>query len=319
MMHFFRRILRGMGAILLALFLSFVLIHMAPGDPVTAFIDPSMSMADIERIRQNLGLNEPIPIQFLKWLGVVIQGNLGVSTSFHQPVLDVIIQRLFPTLLLTVTTLLCILLLTFILGVLSAWWAGSWVDRGITWLTTLGMAIPSFWLGILLMWVCSVQFNWLPASGYVDPLYSMGSLDWWVSAIQHLVLPVMAGTVGGLAVLTRYYRAGLIKELGLLYILAVKARGLSTWSVLRHALKNASLPLVTLLGMELPGLLAGSYMIESVFSWPGLGQLGVNAVFSRDYPVLMGILLASTILVVLGNALSDVMARWVDPRVRLDS
>lgn len=315
----FNRLLSGMGAILVTIVVSFFLIHLAPGDPVTTFIDPGMSVADIDRVRQNLGLDRPLYEQLWRWTAHVLQGNWGISATTHQPVTTVLADRLIPTLILTVSTLGCILVLTLILGVISAYAAGSWVDRGIAMMTTLGLAIPSFWLGILLIGWVSVRWNLLPASGYADPLLPVGSWEWTASIAQHLALPLLTGTLGGLAMLTRYYRHGIRKEMGSLYLLAAQARGLPRHRVLAHALKNASLPLVTLLGMELPGLLAGSYMIESVFAWPGLGQLGVTAAFSRDYPVLMGILMLSTLLIVLGNGVSDVLGRWVDPRVRRSS
>jgi len=314
-----QRLVSGIGALLVTIVLSFFLIHLAPGDPVTTFIDPGMSVADIERVKQNLGLDRPLYEQLWRWGGQLLQGNWGVSTTSHQPVTTVLADRVLPTLLLTCSTLGCILILTLILGVVSAYWAGSWVDRGIALVTTVGLAIPSFWLGIVLIGWVSVRWNLLPASGYADPMLPVGSWEWTGSIAQHLALPLLTGTLGGLAMLTRYYRHGIRKEMGSLYLLAAQARGLPRHRVLAHALKNASLPLVTLLGMELPGLLAGSYMIESVFAWPGLGQLGVNAAFSRDYPVLMGILMVSTLLIVVGNALSDWLGQWVDPRVRRSS
>lgn len=314
-----KRLLSGISAIMVTVVLSFFLIHLAPGDPVTTFIDPGMSVADIERVKQNLGLDRPLYYQLWCWMARVVQGDFGISTAYHQPVLTVVTDRLVPTLLLTSSTLACILILTLILGVVSAVWAGGWVDRVIAWFTTLGLAIPSFWLGIMFIGWVSVRWNLLPASGYADPMLPIGSWEWAHSIAQHLALPLLTGTVGGLAMLTRYYRHGIRKEMGSLYLLAAQARGLPRHRLMAHALKNASLPLVTLLGMELPGLLAGSYIIESVFSWPGLGQLGVNAAFSRDYPVLMGILIISTVLIVLGNALSDALGQWVDPRVRRSS
>lgn len=312
-----RRLLYSIPLVIGMLFVSFVLMRMAPGDPSNMFLDPRMNASDLLQIRKNLALDQPIPLQFLAWSKNAICGDLGFSTSTGQPVIRAISERLPATLLLSITSLMMTLVVTFLLGIISAANTSKWPDILITLLTFLGMSIPTFWIGLMLILVFSVTLNWLPASGFYDPTLDPGDLIGIVSStLQHLILPVIACTIGSIAGLTRYYRFGMINVLLQPYILAARARGISRWRLLsRHAFKNAALPIITLLGMELPGLVSGAYIVEYIFAWPGLGQLGINAAFSRDYPVLMGTLLISSILILMGNVIADALYSWADPRI----
>ena len=315
--YWVRRILYSIPLIIGMLFVSFVLMRLAPGDPSNMFLDPRMNASDLLQIRKNLSLDQPIPVQFLAWSKRAICGDLGFSTATGQPVIQAISDRLPATLLLSLTSLVMTLVITFLLGIISAAKATKWPDMLITFITFLGMSIPTFWIGLMLILIFSVTLNWLPASGFYDPtLDSSEKIAIIGSTIQHLILPVIACTIGSIAGLTRYYRFGMINILQQPYILAARARGISPWRILsRHAFKNAALPIITLLGMELPGLVSGAYIVEYIFAWPGLGQLGINAAFSRDYPVLMGTLFMSSVLILVGNFLADVMYSWADPRI----
>ncbi len=271
-----------------------------------------------EQFRRDWGLDEPIPLQYAKWLNQAVNGNLGYSLISHQPVSDAIADRLPATLLLMGVSFALILIISLPLGVWSGAKKGSVFDR-ITMLTSfVGFSIPTFWLGLVLILIFSVKLNWLPTSGMQDPMLTDAALPQKIADIaKHMVLPVLTIVIGGLAGLTRYHRFGTIQVLSQEYILAARARGIPEWRILYiHALKNAALPLITIMGIQLPALVGGSFVIESIFGWPGLGQLGISAVFARDYPILMGILMMSSMLIVVGNLAADFCYAKVDPRIR---
>jgi peptide/nickel transport system permease protein len=292
--------------------------QLAPGDPASQMMDPSLSIADQEQLRSNLGLDKPIPVQYLLWLKQVVQGNLGYSTQTKQPVLQMIADRLPATLILSISSLILILLITLPLGVFSAAKKDSIWDLSITLFTFIGLSLPIFWVGLMLIMGFSLTLDLFPTSGYLSPM--LQNAPWWRQALDiayHAVLPLIAILIGGLAGLTRYHRLGMISVLGQDYILAAKSRGIRDKVILyKHALKNAALPIVTILGLSLPELVGGAFVIEYIFSWPGMGQMGVNAVFARDYPVLMGTLLMSSILIIVGNTSADLVYQKLDPRIQ---
>jgi len=321
MPYWLRRILVSIPLIVATMAVSFGLMRLAPGDPANVFLDPRMSPADIQQLRHNLALDQPVPLQFLAWANRMVHGDLGISYTTGQPVFQAIADRLPATLLLSSVSLIITIALTFVLGLISAATENRWPDLVITVVSFLGLSVPTFWMGLMLMLLFAVTLDWLPVAGYYDPLLSGG--DPWAIAASigaHLVLPVCASVIGSMAALTRFYRHGMLTILQQPYILAAQARGISRWRLLsRHAFKNAALPIVTLLGLELPGLVSGAYIIEYVFSWPGLGQLGISAAFSRDYPVLMGTLVMTSVLIVIGNLISDITYHLIDPRIRRPS
>ena len=318
MKYFVKRILGAIPMIFGITIISFFIMQKAPGDPTLIFMDPSISVQDMTQIRENLGLDKPIIIQYFQWLQQVFQGDLGYSFKTGKPVTQAILERLPATLILSVSSLTLTLLLTFPLGILSGYKRGSRFDDWVTILSFLGLSIPTFWLGLMLILGLSLQLNIFPTSGFLDPhLVNAGFWTKITNIIHHMILPLLTIMVGSLAGLTRYYRFGIITILNQDYIRAAYARGLSTTRVLfKHAFKNACLPIITILGLELPSLIGGSFIIEFIFSWPGMGQLGVDAVFSRDYPILMGTILFSSILIIVGNLLADFTYTLVDPRIR---
>ncbi len=310
------RILGLIPLILIITFLSFSLMKLAPGDPTTMMMDPKATAADALRIRHNLGLDKPLLVQYGLWLNQVIHGNLGYSLVTGKPVLGSITERLPATLLLSVTSLVIIVGLSLPLGLLSGAYKNSAFDHVLTIMVFIGFSIPTFWLGMMLILFFCVTLNLFPTSGFIDPGVT-GLVPTLLSVLSHLFLPLLTIVIGGFAGLTRFQRFSVITILHQDYIKAARARGLSETRILfRHAFKNAALPLVTLLGLELPGLLGGAFVIEYIFAWPGMGQLGVAAVFSRDYPILMGTLLIGACLIILGNLLSDLTYRLIDPRIR---
>jgi len=315
-----KRFLFTIGLLIGITFLSFVMMQLAPGDPTAFFMDPNSSVEDLARIRANMGLDKPIPIQYLNWLGNLIQGDFGVSFSTGKPVLSMISERLPATLLLSLTTLILVLILTFPLGLISGAKKNSTFDNWVTVLSFIGMSIPTFWLGLILILIFSVNLGLFPTSGFMSP--NLHSAPWGIKVmniVHHLALPLLTSVIGSLAGLIRYFRFGVIAVLDQDYIKAARARGLSERRILfKHAFKNTALPIITILGLQLPGLISGSFVLEYVFSWPGLGQLGIASVFSRDYPILMATLFFSSVLIIVGNLLADIAYAYVDPRVRIN-
>lgn len=310
-----KRLVAGVGVLLGVSLVAFILMHAAPGDPAAILMDPQISAEDMAQFRENLGLDRPILVQYWVWLSQMLQGDFGRSFVTGEPVLLAIGARMPATLVLSVSSLVLIVTLTFGLGILSAVNKGRWIDNVIVVLTFLGLSIPTFWLGLVLILGFSIYLGWFPTSGYMDP----GVMGFWAQVRSigwHMVLPLATIVGGGLAGLTRYNRSGVLGILSQPYILAARARGIPSWRVLcLHVFKNAALPVVTILGLSLPGLISGSFIIEYIFAWPGMGQLGISAVFSRDYPVLMGTLMMSSVLIVMGTLVSDLVYRVVDPRI----
>jgi len=282
-------------------------------------IDPSISARDRAQLLENLGLNRPLYIQYWQWLKEVLKGNLGYSFVSGQPVLSAISSRMIPTLLLSISTLVISLFLAIPLGLISAFYRGKWVDRIITQLSLLGLAMPTFWLGMLFVIFLSLKFSLFPTSGFLSPDYIDAPFGIrLINILHHLALPLLTMVVGSLAAIIRYERFYAIGELMKGYVQAGRARGFSTAYILIFmVLKNTALPLITLLGLELPGLVGGAFVVEYIFAWPGMGQLGVSAIFARDYPMIMGILLITSTLMLLGTILADMSYRFADPRIRL--
>jgi len=272
--------------------------HLAPGDPTALFTDPNIDPIELARIRTNWGLDKPIVVQYFYWLGNALRGNFGTSYMTGRPVISEILERLPATLLLMAATYILTLLITIPLGVISAVKKGTWFDNLVTIFSFAGMAIPAFWLGLMLMLVFSVKLHWFPAVG-------------------SLVLPVITMTIGSLAGLSRYQRAAMLEILNQDYIRTARAKGLPERVVIfKHALRNALIPIVTILGLSLPGLFGGAFIIETIFAWPGMGRLGVMAIFQRNYSLIMGIVVFSALLIMLGNLLADIGYALVDPRIR---
>lgn len=317
MAYIFNRLLSAIPLLLGITFLSFLMMHLAPGDPTLMYLDPNVSAQDLDQVKKNLGLDQPLLMQYFYWLKELGQGNLGYSYVTGKPVVEAILERLPATLILSIASLILILLITFPLGIICGYKKDTWVDDSITIFSFLGLSIPTFWLGLIFILIFSLQLNIFPTSGFLDPLLSDASFFKKASNIAyHMVLPLGTIIIGGIAGLIRYNRFSMIRILAQDYITSARARGLKESRILfKHALKNAMLPIITILGLDLPSLISGSFIIEYIFSWPGMGQLGVQAVFQRDYPILMATILFSSILIILGNLLADIGYAYVDPRI----
>ena len=317
MNYILKRLITSLPLILGVCFLSFIIMQLAPGDPTLMYMDPNVSNEDMAQVRKNLGLDQPILIQFFYWLKQLAQGNLGYSYVTGKPVVQAIMERLPATLILSISSLFIILLITFPLGIICGYKKDTWVDDSITVFSFLGLSIPTFWLGLMFILFFSIDLNLFPTSGFLDPLLHDASFfEKTLNIMHHMFLPLITIIIGGIAGLIRYNRFSMIKILAQDYITSARARGISERRVLfKHALKNALLPIITILGLDLPSLISGSFIIEYIFSWPGMGQLGVQAVFQRDYPILMATILFSSFLIILGNLLADLSYAYADPRI----
>ena len=304
-------------------FISFLVIHLAPGEPVelqTGDLGIKSSAQAIESLRKLYGLDQPLYVQYWSWVTRLARLDFGRSFAPDgKPVLQKIGERLPITLFLNIIEMLLILALAVPIGVLSATRQYSVFDKITTVFVFVGFATPDFWLALLLMILFGVQLGWLPISGLRSPTWEF--LSFWRQHwdfLSHLVLPIVVATFGGLAGFSRYMRQSMLEVVRQEYIQTARAKGLSEQAVIgKHALRNALLPVVTILGLSLPGLIGGSVIVESVFAIPGMGQLMVQAVFSRDYPVIMGNLVIVSTLTLVANLLADISYGLVDPRIRV--
>ena len=308
---------RFVGTLVVLLLVSvgtFVLINSAPGGP-TVLVNPELSPEDVERIRRNLGLDQPLVVQYGKWLGALVQGDLGVSLQYGASVQSVIFSRLPNTLFLGSVAFVFSALIGIFLGVVSAVRPRSWYDHAVTVVAFAGFSLPPFWLGLILILIFSVNLQLLPSSGIRPSDGSTGFL----AVARHLVMPVIVLGLLNLAEITRYTRSAMLEVLGSDYIRTARAKGIAENRVIfRHALRNSMLPILTILGLILARLLGGTVVTETVFGWPGIGQLAIRAASTRDYPLMMGLTLVVAVLVVVLNFVVDVLYAAVDPRVRSD-
>lgn len=301
--------------------ISFWVIHLAPGSPtdMDVTLNPLAGEAARQQLEELYGLNKPLLEQYLDWLGRLVHLDFGNSMSADaRPVMEKIGERLPLTIAMNVISLILTLAIAIPIGVLSACYQNSLLDKSVTVFVFLGFAMPSFWLALLLMLWFGVDLGWLPVSGLVS--MDFGSLSAWgkfMDLASHLALPIAVYTVGSLAGMSRYMRSCMLEVLRQDYILTARAKGLPPRAVImRHAMRNAMLPIITLLGLSVPGLIGGSVIIESIFALPGLGQLFYASVMARDYTMIMGNLVLGAVLTLLGNLLADLFYGLADPRIR---
>jgi len=323
LLYALRRLALAVPLLIGITFISFFVIQLAPGGPLDFLINPEMPNFDpkfIEAIKQEFDLDKPIHIQYWKWLNRLVRLDFGRSFAPDgRPVLQKIGERLPITLFLNIVEMLVILALAVPIGVLSATRQYSVFDKTTTVFVFVGFATPDFWLALLLMILFGIQLGWLPISGLRDINWEY--LSFWRQQwdlLSHLILPIAVATFGGLAGFSRYMRQSMLEVVRQEYIQTARAKGLSEQAVIgKHALRNALLPVVTILGLSLPGLIGGSVIVEWTFAIPGMGQLMVQAVFSRDYPVIMGNLVIVSSLTLFANLLADISYGLVDPRIRV--
>ncbi|MGL4439755.1 MAG: ABC transporter permease [Bosea sp. (in: a-proteobacteria)] len=289
----------------------FLLLHLSPGDPAAIIAGDNATPEAIDGIRQKLGLSDPLLVQFVRWAAHVVQGDLGVSIFSNEPVLKLVGQRLEPTVSLALTTLLVAVTLAVTFGVLAAWKVGTWVDRLLMIISVVGFSVPVFVVGYLLIYVFAIELRWLPVQGYTP--IAEGLLPW----ARNLVLPSTALGLAYIALIARITRASMLDVLSEDYIRTAKAKGVANNSMLlKHALKNAGVPIVTVIGIGVALLISGVVITETVFNIPGIGRLVVDAIAKRDYPIIQGVILIFSGVYVLVNLAVDLTYTLIDPRIR---
>jgi peptide/nickel transport system permease protein len=293
----------------------FGVLHLSPGDPAEIMLGSQATKEDLARLRDSLGLNEPLPVQYVHWLGHVVRGDLGRSIWMKRPVLPEVLGRLGATLLLTGTALLFSTVGGLALGIASAAWPRSLLDRLSAVASLFGASMPSFWLGIVLMVVFALWLGWLPASGMYASYGGGGVGD----LLAHLILPAVTLAAASITIIARLTRSTMLETLGQDYVRTARAKGVAEGGVLlRHGLKNALIPIVTVVGVQTGYLLGGAVLTETVFAWPGVGTLMVQGILARDFPLVQGCVLVVALAFALINLGVDLLYAWLDPRIRYE-
>ncbi|MGB5215728.1 MAG: ABC transporter permease [Anderseniella sp.] len=298
-----------MGVVALFVFL---MLRLSPGDPAAVIAGDYATTEDIIRIRENLGLNDPIVVQFTKWIGQLAQGDLGISIFTNLPVTTLIVQRLEPTIMLTLTTIIFTIVVAVPLGTLAAWKQGSLIDRAVMLFSVAGFSVPVFVLGYILIYVVSIQLRWLPVQGYKS-MFTDGVIPFF----RHIILPTITLSVIFIALIARMTRASVMEVLQEDYVRTARAKGQSEFKVLmKHAVRNAAVPIVTVIGLGIALLIGGVVVTESVYNIPGLGRLVLDAVLKRDYPIIQGLILLFSFVYIVINLLIDLSYTLFDPRIK---
>jgi peptide/nickel transport system permease protein len=318
--YVFRRLLQAIPVVLGVVVLNFLLLQLAPGDAATVLAgEAGGAPAEyVQALRQRFGLDKPVPVQLALYVKNILALDLGYSFRNQSPVLPLILARLSATLLLMGTTLVLSLGIGVLLGLLAAVWVRSWKDHLISVTAIIAYAMPLFWIGLMLILLFAIKLDWLPTSGMEDAAAFYEGWERIVDIARHLILPAITLSLFYMALYARLMRATMLEQRGLDYVTTARAKGLSERQItLRHVVRNALMPVVTVAGVQVGGLLGGSVVVESVFAWPGLGQLAFQALFARDLNLLLGIFFISSCLVVAINIVVDVVYVLLDPRVRV--
>lgn len=306
-----RRLVMTIPVMLLVATAVFLLLRLTPGDPAGIILGPDATEERRIELRRQLGLDDPLPVQYVRWLGRAARGDLGQSLFLNKPVTTAILERAQPTLMLTLLALLVSLVIGLPVGVIAARWRGSWIDVGTMGVAMMGIAMPTFWLGLNLIFLFAVTLRWLPVAGY-QPL----SAGLW-PALRHLILPALTLGVAQGALLARMTRSMMLETLNQDYVRTARAKGLVERSVIiHHALRNAFIPLLTVIGLSFAALIGGAVVTEQIFTLPGVGRLLIQAIGRRDFPLVQGTVLVIAALYVLINLIVDLLYAVVDPRIR---
>jgi peptide/nickel transport system permease protein len=331
--YIIKRLLQIIPVILGVTLIAFALIHLAPGDPVRTMLGQHATQQEIEDIRAKYGLDQPLYVQYFIWLGDVLQGDLGRSILSHEQVTTEIASRFPNTIELAIAAMLFAILIGVVAGIISATKQYSVADYSVMGLALFGISMPVFWLGIMLMMIFGVFLGWLPIGGRIDLLLPFQRITGFmvidsiitlngaalISVIRHLLLPAIAlGTIP-MAIIARTTRSSMLEVLRQDFIRTERAKGLSERKVIyKHAIRNAMVPVVTVIGLNFGLLLSGAILTETVFSWPGVGRLVVDAVYSRDYPLVIGCILVFALVFVIVNLITDILYTYIDPRIHYD-
>ncbi|EFU74827.1 ABC transporter permease [Enterococcus italicus] len=311
--YIIKRILITIPVLLLVTIFCFGIVNLAPGDPTDLYISENATAQQKEQMRENLGLNQPLPVQYVKWLGNLLQGNLGISFSSRVAVTEVLPNKIQATLTLMLATLLLSYILAIPLGIICAKKQGGWLDTLITSFSFLGVSIPNFFFGLGLIFIFALQLKWLPTGG----MTTLGQESNAIDSLKHLIMPTVVLSAFYCSNMIRYVRANMIEIFSENYMRTAKAKGLNQHLTLwRHGVKNSLVSIITVASSDIPKMLGGAVVTEQIFQWPGIGQLMISSINSRDYPVLMAINLVAALGVMLCNLLADILYAVVDPRIR---
>lgn len=308
-----RRLLQTVVVLVFVSIIVFSLLHVIPGDPALVILGDQATPEQVEALHRELLLDQPLWIQYAKWLGDVLQGNLGQSIAYRSPVTELLATRLPITFHIGIIAFLLSAVVSIPAGIVSAVRRGGWIDSIITLLTNVAMAVPIFWLGILGIYFFALRLGWLPVQGYTSPADNL------VQSTRQIIMPAVCLAVVPLASLARQTRSSMLDVIRQDYIRTARSKGLSEWTVMTgHALKNAIIPVITLLGMQLRNLVGGAVLVEQVFNIPGMGRLMVAGVFNKDFVVVQGTVMVVAIVVALANLLVDISYGYFDPRIRYE-
>ncbi|MBD3919389.1 ABC transporter permease [Paenibacillus sp. PR3] len=311
--YLIRRLVISVPVLLGISIISFVIMKLAPGNPVDMLIDPNTPPELLQAKKEMLGLNSPFAVQYWRWLSGLLHGQLGYSFSSYAPVAHIIGERIGPTILLAFTALLTGLLISIPLGIASAIRHNTAFDHTMTGFAFVGLSIPPFFLGLGLIYLFTLKVHWLPTGG----MSTLGEAGGFGDTIRHLILPAAVLAVGIVGKKIRYIRASMLDVLGQEYLRTARAKGVrESFVIYKHAFRNALLPILTVFGTEIPVLLGGSILVEQIFQWPGIGQLTMQSILSRDYPTLMALNLVAAIVVMISNLLTDILYSIADPRIQ---
>lgn len=308
-----RRTLIAIPVLLGVTIFNFLIVNMAPGDPVEMYINPDATEQDIEIKREALGLNDPIYVQYWRWLINVFKGDFGNSFTTYEPVINMISERIGPTLLLMGFSLVIAYLIAIPIGIISATKQYSWTDYLTTTFSFLGISVPHFFLGLGAIYIFALIFQILPTGG----MNTLGGSGGFMDTFLHMLLPALVLGTGIAGSMVRYVRSSMLEVLGQDYLRTARAKGVKEFVVTnKHALRNALIPIITIVGMDIPLLIGGAVVTEQIFQWPGLGQLTIQSIGSRDYPTLMAVNLLAAFAVLFSNLLADVLYSVADPRIK---
>jgi peptide/nickel transport system permease protein len=309
--YLLRRVLAAIPVMGVVALIVFLLLRLTPGDPAAVLAGDNATPAQLERIRASLGLNEPLYVQFVTWVGKLLHGDLGVSLISNKPVLEMIAPRIEPSISIAISTIVLAVVIAVPLGVLAAWKQGTWVDRFVMALSVLGFSVPVFVIGYVLIQLFAIDLRWVPVQGFRSITQGFGPF------FERIILPTLALSFIYIALIARMTRASMLDVLGEDYVRTARAKGIGEIAVLfRHALRNAAVPVITVIGTGFALLISGVVVTESVFNSPGIGRLTVDAVLARDYPVIQAMILLTSLLYVSINLLIDVAYTLLDPRIR---
>lgn len=319
--YIIRRLIQAVPLLIAISVIVFAIVEIAPGDPAQMYVDPEKG-ADpeyIAQVRRSLGLDQPVYVRYVSWLAKTLQGDFGFSFRTRRPVALEIGDRLPNTLLLGGVALVMSILIAVPIGIISALKRYTLIDYILSTLALVGISVPVFWVALVLLQVFAIHLNWLPGVGMRSVRVQYEGFEATLDVIRHMILPATVLSLAQTASWSRYQRSALLEVLGQDYIRTARAKGARERRVIGlHALRNALIPMVTLIGLSVPSIVTGAFITETIFGWPGMGRLGVESINGRDYPIIMAVTMLSAVLIVVGNLLADIAYAWVDPRIRYD-